>query len=92
VLCLSFKNYITLYQSICSITSIIRYFKAFEAIEGLIFALYPELQIKNMIKEFRRVSIINIVDSLPLSLEEKGLNELVLKLIDSIEDSLLLRA
>jgi len=45
-----------------------------------------------MIKEFRRVSIINIVDSLPLSLEEKGLNELVLKLIDSIEDSLLLRA
>ena len=45
--------------------SIVRYFKGFETIEGLIFALYPELQIKNMVKEFRRVSIMNIIDSLP---------------------------
>lgn len=71
--------------------SIVRYFKGFETIEGLIFALYPELQIKNMVKEFRRVSIMNIVDSLPESLEKKGLNEIVLKLIGSIEDGLLLK-
>ena len=71
--------------------SIVRYFKGFETIEGLIFALYPELQIKNMVKEFRRVSIMNIIDSLPESLEEKGLNEIVLKLIGSIEDGLLLK-
>jgi ubiquinone biosynthesis protein len=70
--------------------SIVRYFKAFETIEGLIFALYPELQVKNMVKEFRRVSIINIIDSLPTSLEEKGLDNILLKLISSIEDSLLL--
>ncbi len=70
--------------------SIVRYFKGFETIEGLIFALYPELQIKNMVKEFRRVSIMNIIDSLPESLEEKGLNEIVLKLIDTIEEKLLL--
>ena len=71
--------------------SIVRYFKGFETIEGLIFALYPELQIKNMVKEFRRVSIMNIIDSLPESLEEKGLNKIVLKLIGSIEDGLLLK-
>ncbi len=71
--------------------SIVRYFKGFETIEGLIFALYPELQIKNMVKEFRRVSIMNIIGSLPESLEEKGLNDIVLKLIDSIEDGLLLK-
>ncbi len=71
--------------------SIVRYFKGFETIEGLIFALYPELQIKNMVKEFRRVSIINIIDSLPESLEEKGLNEVVLKIIGSIEDGLFLK-
>ena len=70
--------------------SIVRYFKAFETIEGLIFALYPELQIKDMVKEFRRVSIINLVDSLPNSLTEKGLNNLLLKLIDSLEKSILL--
>ena len=66
--------------------SIVRYFKGFETIEGLIFALYPELQIKNMVKEFRRVSIMNIISSLPETLGEKGLNEIVFKLIDSIED------
>ncbi|KKP67148.1 MAG: ABC-1 domain-containing protein [Candidatus Roizmanbacteria bacterium GW2011_GWA2_35_19] len=71
--------------------SIVRYFKAFETIEGLIFALYPELQIKNMVKEFRRVSILNIIDSLPEALEEKNLNDIMLKLISSIEDGLLLR-
>lgn len=70
---------------------IVRYFKAFETIEGLIFALYPELQIKNMVKEFRRVSILNIIDSLPTTLEEKSLNDIMLKLISSIEDGLLLR-
>lgn len=67
---------------------IVRYFKAFETVEGLIFALYPELAIKNMMREFRRVSIINIIDSLTESLEEKRLNEIVLKLIDSIETSI----
>jgi ubiquinone biosynthesis protein len=70
---------------------IVRYFKAFETIEGLIFALHPELQIKNMVKEFRRVSILNIIDSLPTTLEEKSLNDIMLKLISSIEDGLLLR-
>ncbi len=70
--------------------SIVRYFKTFETIEGLIFALYPELQIQDMLKEFRRVSIINIVDSLPTKFDEKNINSLVLKLIDSIEKSLLL--
>ncbi|TRZ51395.1 AarF/ABC1/UbiB kinase family protein [bacterium] len=71
--------------------SIVRYFKAFETIEGLIFALYPELQIKNMVKEFKRVSILNIIDSLPASLEEINLNDIMLKLISSIEDALLLK-
>ena len=70
--------------------SIVRYFKAFETVEGLIFALYPELQIQDMLKEFRRVSIINIVDSIPTKFDEKNINLLVLKLIDSIEKSLLL--
>lgn len=70
--------------------SIVRYFKTFETIEGLIFALYPELQIQDMLKEFRRVSIINIVDSLPTKFDEKNINSLVLKLIDSIEKSLIL--
>lgn len=71
--------------------SIVRYFKAFETIEGLIFALYPELQIKNMVKEFRRVSILNIIDSIPSTLEEKSLDDIMLKLISSIEDGLLLK-
>ncbi len=70
--------------------NIIRYFKAFETIEGLIFALYPDLQIKNMVREFRRVSIKNIIDSLPESLEDKGLNNIVIHLINSLEESLLL--
>lgn len=70
--------------------SIVRYFKAFETVEGLIFALYPELQIRDMLKEFRRVSIINIVDSIPTKFDEKNINSLVLKLIDSVEKSLLL--
>ncbi|MEK6839540.1 MAG: AarF/UbiB family protein, partial [Nanoarchaeota archaeon] len=67
--------------------SIVRYFKAFETVEGLIFALYPELQIQDMLKEFRRVSIINIVDSIPTKFDEKNVSLLVLKLIDSIEQS-----
>lgn len=71
--------------------SVVRYFKAFETIEGLIFALYPELQVKNMVKEFRRVSIMNIIDSLPAVLKEKRMNDIVLKLISLIEDNLLLR-
>lgn len=70
--------------------SIIRYFKAFETIEGLVFALYPELRIQDMLKEFRRVSIINIVDSLPTKFDKNDMNSLILKLIDSIEKSLLL--
>ncbi len=70
--------------------SIVRYFKTFETVEGLIFALYPELQIQDMLKEFRRVSIINIVDSLPTKLDGTNINSLFLKLIDSIEKSLLL--
>ena len=70
--------------------SIVRYFKAFETVEGLIFALYPQLQIQDMLKEFRRVSIINIVDSIPTKLDEKNLNKFLLKVIDSIEKSLLL--
>lgn len=68
--------------------SIVRYFKAFETVEGLIFALYPELQIKDMVKEFRRVSIINIVDALPSKLDENIIISLVNKLIDSLEKSL----
>lgn len=70
--------------------SIVRYFKAFETVEGLIFTLYPKLQIQDMLKEFRRVSIINIVDSVPTQVYEKNVNILVFKLIDSIERSLLL--
>ncbi|MDP4011404.1 MAG: AarF/ABC1/UbiB kinase family protein [Candidatus Roizmanbacteria bacterium] len=70
--------------------NIVRYFKMFETIEGLIFALYPELQIQDMLKEFRRVSIINIVDSIPTEFDEKKINLFVLKLIDSIEKSLIL--
>ena len=70
--------------------SIVRYFKAFETIEGLIFALYPELQIKDMIKEFRRVSIINIIDSIPEAIGEKNLNNIILGVIDSLEKTLLL--
>ena len=70
--------------------SIIRYFKAFETVEGLIFALYPELQIQDMLKEFRRVSIINIIDSLPAKLNKKSINSLMFKLIDSLEEKLLL--
>lgn len=70
--------------------SIVRYFKTFETIEGLIFVLYPELQIQDMLKEFRRVSIINIVDALPTRFNEKNVNFLVLKLIDSIEKTLLI--
>ncbi|KKQ36502.1 MAG: ABC-1 domain-containing protein [Candidatus Roizmanbacteria bacterium GW2011_GWA2_37_7] len=69
---------------------IVRYFKSFETVEGLIFALYPELQIKDMVKEFRRVSIVNIVDALPTSLGEKNINNIVLGVIDSLEKNLVL--
>ena len=70
--------------------SIVRYFKAFETIEGLIFALYPELQIKDMVKEFRRVSIINIIDAIPTAIGEKRLNTILLTIIDSLEKNLML--
>jgi ubiquinone biosynthesis protein len=70
--------------------SIVRYFKAFETIEGLIFALYPSLQIKDMVKEFRRVSIVNIVDAIPNAISEKNLNKIVLGVIDSLEKNLML--
>ena len=70
--------------------SIVRYFKSFETVEGLIFALYPELQIKDMVKEFRRVSIINIVDAIPTAISEKNLNNIVLSVIDSLEKNLVL--
>lgn len=70
--------------------SIVRYFKAFETVEGLIFALYPRLRIKDMVKEFRRVSIVNIVDAIPDAISEKGLNALVLGIIDSLEKHLVL--
>ena len=70
--------------------SIVRYFKSFETVEGLIFALYPELQIKDMVKEFRRVSIINIVDAIPTAISEKNLNNIVLSVIDSMEKNLIL--
>jgi len=68
---------------------IVRYFKAFETIEGLIFSLYPNLQVKNMAKEFRRISIISLVDAIPTAIEENGVNDIVLKLINSLEESLL---
>lgn len=71
--------------------SLIRYFKAFETIEGLIFSLYPRLQVKSMAKEFRRVSIISIIDSLPLVFEESGVNDIVYKIITAIEDGFLLK-
>ena len=70
--------------------SIVRYFKGFETVEGLIFALYPELQIKDMVKEFRRVSIVNIVDAIPAAISEKNLNNIVLSVIDSLEKNLVL--
>ncbi|OGD72935.1 hypothetical protein A3K29_02190 [Candidatus Collierbacteria bacterium RIFOXYB2_FULL_46_14] len=70
--------------------SIVRYFKAFETVEGLIFALYPKLQIQDMLKEFRRVSIINIVDSIPTKFDSVNIDSLMLKIIDSVEKSLLL--
>lgn len=70
--------------------SIVRYFKGFETVEGLIFALYPELQIKDMVKEFRRVSIVNIVDAIPTAISEKNLNNIVLSVIDSLEKNLIL--
>lgn len=71
--------------------SLVRYFKAFETIEGLIFSLHPQLQVKNMAKEFRRVSILSIIDSLPNALEEKGIDGIVLKVITAIEDGFLLK-
>jgi len=70
---------------------IVRYFKAFETIEGLIFSLYPNLQVKNMAKEFRRISIISLVDAIPTAIEENGVNDIILKLINSLEESLLFK-
>ena len=67
----------------------VRYFKTFETVEGLIFALYPKLQIQDMLKEFRRISIINLVDAIPTKLDETTLNTYFLKLINSLEKSLL---
>jgi ubiquinone biosynthesis protein len=69
---------------------IVRYLKAFETVEGIIFALYPNLQIKDMVKEFRRVSIVNIVDAIPAAIGEKSLNKIALGVIDSLEKNLLL--
>jgi ubiquinone biosynthesis protein len=69
---------------------IVRYFKSFETLEGLIFALFPKMQVKDMLKEFRRVSIINIVDSLPDKLNEKTIDNYMGKFIDSVERSLFL--
>lgn len=69
---------------------ITRYFKAFETVEGLIFALHPEQQMQDMLKEFRRVSIINLVEAIPETLSENNINGVVLKILDSLENSLFL--
>ncbi len=68
--------------------SIVRYFKMFETMEGLVFALYPNLQATEMLTEFKNVTTLNLVNSLVDIFDEKNLGQIMTKLVNTIEKSL----
>ncbi|MEI7580021.1 MAG: AarF/UbiB family protein [bacterium] len=69
--------------------TILRYFKAFETIEGLIFALYPEFQVRDMVAEFQRITFLNLQQNLTKKLGDFTMENLFLKMVNHLEEHLL---
>lgn len=68
---------------------VVRYFKAFETIEGLAFNLYPEMNVDELINNFKRVSIVNIVRHLGSYVGEEGIDKLFSRALNLIEGELI---
>ena len=68
--------------------SIVRYFKMFETMEGLVFALYPNLQVTEMLTEFKNVTELNLVNSLINAFDEKSIEQIMMKLVNTLEKTL----
>lgn len=68
--------------------NLIHYLRAFEIVEGIIFALYPEMGKDEMSVQFRNITIKNILNLIETSNHELDYQKALVKIADKIEDLL----
>lgn len=70
-------------------TNTMRYFRTLLAVDSLILEVYPEMELKDIARRFRNVSIANIIQELPDRLGSKDLEKDMLKWLSILETELI---
>ncbi|MGB0757333.1 MAG: ABC1 kinase family protein [Patescibacteria group bacterium] len=70
-------------------TNTMRYFRTLLAVDSLILEVYPEMELKDIARRFRNVSIANIIQELPDHLDAETFEKDILKWLSILETELI---
>lgn len=63
----------------------LRYFRALSTLEGIILELYPQMELQEIARKFRNISIVNMIRELPDFFSLENMDENLIKWLNIIE-------
>lgn len=63
----------------------VKYFRMMGILESLIISLYPQIEIRDLAKEFRNVSLVNLLENLPTLITKESFDDHLMRWLNLLE-------